>query len=462
MNSSRSQNLLAVEQRRIIILAVNISNLSVASEKTPSAKSWKERWDTVADLKSGGQSYAKRVRSKISEQPERFLKILRHQDDPLRRNRMFREVTAYQTLDHLSIPKIIDTNVERYHDLAYHLYLATEFIEGATLERIVEDKGLLAPNIAIQLVIRLLEIVEFCHSNDIVHRDIKPDNVILKDCDPTQIFLVDFGLSFNKDDAPQHGTPSDEELGNRFCRLPELSASSRAKQEPESDVTFCAGILLYALTGKIPALLVDEDGRMPHQRPAIKDALAAAVTPDMLLRMQLIFDRSFQNRLSQRWQSAEELRKELKLLLELPRNDRQDYEALRERVRAYTDQPHVQAATRVHTSIASALQVAMKICGRIRDEEGGKFETNQTGHDTKSPNYGETMLALTSVANKRPLEHWVKFRAEAVGNELVISATYKDSTSTLLRTDLENPVYDKEFETGVKKVFYQQMSNVLS
>ncbi len=405
----------------------------VASEKIPSAKTWNERWDSISDEKGGGQSHTKRVRAKLRKEPDRFLKILRHQNDRLRRRRMFREVAAYRTLAHSAIPRIVDTNVEEYEDLGYKLYLVTELIEGATLERMIEDKGPLPPDISIPLVIRLLDVVEFCHNNDTVHRDIKPDNVILKDCDTAQIFLVDFGLSFNKDDPPQSGTPSDEELGNRFLRLPELSASSRVKQDPRSDVTFCAGILFYAVTGKIPALLMDEEGKMPHQREVIREALIAAVPAELLSRLLLIFDRGFQPTLSQRWQSAGELRKELKLLLEPSRNGGHDYEALRERVRAYTDQPHVQAATRVHTSITDALAVVTKICSRIRLEEGGKFEANQTGHNMKSPNYGE----------------------------LVLSASYRDATTTLLRTGLESPAYDKEFEARVKKVFYEQMLDLL-
>jgi serine/threonine-protein kinase len=153
----------------------------VISEKTDLSKSWKERWTTVSDEGNGSQSKTKRVRSKIDDSPERFLKILLHQNDALRRNRMFREVACYRTLNHPSIPKIIETNVDRYEDPQYKLYLVTELIEGATLERVIEDKGPFPADIGIPLVIRLLEVVEFCHDNDTVHRDIKPDNILLKD-----------------------------------------------------------------------------------------------------------------------------------------------------------------------------------------------------------------------------------------------------------------------------------------
>jgi len=433
----------------------------VISEKTDSSKNWKERWMTVSDEGNGGQSETKRVRSKTEDSPERFLKILLHQNDPLRRNRMFREVACYRTLNHPSIPKLIETNVDRYEDLQYKLYLVTELIEGATLEPIIEDKGPLPADVGIPLVIRLLEVVDYCHNNDTVHRDIKPDNILLKHGDPTALFLVDFGLSFNKNDPPQAGTPSNDELGNRFCRLPELASSSRAKRDPRSDVTFCAGILLYVLTSCIPAVLMDEQGEMPHQRGAMKSALSS-LSADLRSSLLLLFDRAFQQSLSNRWQTAADLREELTRLMEPPSKEKESYDALRERVHAYTRQPHIQEATQIHASIEAALNLLNKLSRRVRDEEGGKFEYNQAGSDLKAQSHGGIWLALSNVAKKQPVEHWIKFRVEAIGPELVISAIYKDSTFSLWRTDLSSPTYGREFENRVKELFYRQMADVIA
>src|SRR5215831_18761017 len=182
------------------------------SEQAPPVKRWTDRWVSIFDETGGGQSEAKIVRPRADGDVARFLKILRHQSDALRRNRMYREVAAYRTLNHPAIPKVIDTNVEKYEDTSYKLYLVTEWIKGTTLERTIEENGVFSYEVAIQLVIRLLDIVEYCHANDTVHRDIKPDNVILNDGDPTAPFLIDFGLSFNKEDPPAIGTPSEEEL----------------------------------------------------------------------------------------------------------------------------------------------------------------------------------------------------------------------------------------------------------
>jgi len=119
------------------------------------------------------------------------------------------------------------------------------------------------------------------------------------------------------------------------------------------------------------------------------------------------------------------------------------------------------AAKRVHLSISSALQAAMNMCRQIVEDEGRRFVNHQSGHNMENPTFGETKLALTSVANKRRLEHWITFRAEAVGNELVISATYRNQTRTLSRTNLENPAFDNEFKENARKIFYEQMADVI-
>jgi hypothetical protein len=54
-------------------------------------------------------------------------------------------------------------------------------------------------------------------------------------------------MSFNGE-ADLHDTQTLVELGNRFLRLPELGPSSVNKRDPQSDVTFCCGILIYLLT----------------------------------------------------------------------------------------------------------------------------------------------------------------------------------------------------------------------
>ena len=121
-------------------------------------------------------------------------------------------------------------------------------------------------DVAVATTRSLLSTLHECHAVGCVHRDVKPDNIILIDTDPTRPMLLDFGLNIH--DAPKINfeTEHGQEIGNRFLRLPELSAGSSLKQDPRSDLSFAADILFYMLTGQHPDILQDAEGRLPHQR----------------------------------------------------------------------------------------------------------------------------------------------------------------------------------------------------
>ena len=200
---------------------------------------------------------------------------------------------------------------------------------------------------------------------------------------------------------------------------------------------------------------------MPHQRAEIRSALSS-LSADLRSSLLLIFDRAFQQSLSNRWQCAADLREELTRLMEPRSKEKESYDALRERVHAYTKQPHIQEATQIHASIEAALNLLNALSRRVRDEQGGKFEINQTGYDLRAQTHGEIWLALSNVAKKQPVEHWIKFRVDAAGQELVISATYQNSNTSLWRTDLRCPIYNKEFEDRIKELFYRQMADLIA
>ena len=100
---------------------------------------------------------------------------------------------------------------------------------GYLLEQYVETHDISYAE-AISFYMEFLKTIECCHNNGIIHRDIKPDNIMLKQGNLDDFVLIDFGLSFNLEDD-DGCTPTNQQLGNRFLILPELvSGTSQQKK----------------------------------------------------------------------------------------------------------------------------------------------------------------------------------------------------------------------------------------
>ena len=225
---------------------------------------WSESWEGLQDLPGGGQGHARKARRKRDGRTA-FVKAVRAKRNTERRARFFREASAYDTMRVSGIPGLIESNAHQWENTGVEPYIATEFIEGPSLRHWRDARGDVELGTAIETCKRLLVIVSACHAGGVVHRDVKPDNIILANDDSASPWLLDFGLNHHRIEGVDFRTEHWEEVGNRFLRLPELSAGSLLKQDPRSDLSFVAGILFYMLTGQSPNVLQDAEGRLPHQ-----------------------------------------------------------------------------------------------------------------------------------------------------------------------------------------------------
>lgn len=265
-------------------------------------KQWKEEWEAVRDLGQGGQGATKLVRRKGTDEVG-CLKVLSQQNDSERRQRFSREATAYDTFSHVHIPKLLRSNTHYHADLNWRMFIVTEFIPGPTLSEYVAAHGPLAWEDAHSLTSQLLEVVRYLHENDWVHRDIKSDNIILRNGLPSDPVLLDFGLGFKPGVEGDLRTPDGQEIGNRFFKLPELAIGSPAKRDARCDLSFVGGVFYYVITGIVPVAPLDEEGKMPHQRKPASDLISAAAGP-ALGPVLSFFDRCFNPLLSRRYADA--------------------------------------------------------------------------------------------------------------------------------------------------------------
>src|SRR6188472_1432691 len=190
--------------------------------------------------------------------------------------RFRREASSAAGLQHPNVVAVFDRGE---FDGTY--YIAMEFLEGRSLKQIVRQDGALEPDRAIDLVIQILKAARFAHRRGIVHRDIKPHNVIVDDEGRAKV--TDFGIA-------RAGASDMTETGSIMGTAQYLSPE-QAQGHPvdaRSDL-YSIGVVLYELlTGRVPfdgesavtiALKhVAEEPVPPGQlNPAVPPALEAVV-----------------------------------------------------------------------------------------------------------------------------------------------------------------------------------------
>ncbi|MCA9563018.1 MAG: serine/threonine protein kinase, partial [Myxococcales bacterium] len=158
------------------------------------------------------------------------------------RERFHREARAVAKLHHPNIVEIYDYSAEESHNA----YIVTEFIRGPTLREFVENRGVPFPEIGVMICVHVAEALQHAHSKGIVHRDVKPENIMIR---PDGVVkLMDFGIARVRDGTKMTETGS--LLGSPAHMAPEVIAG----EEPDAraDVFSFGTVLYYVTTGFLP------------------------------------------------------------------------------------------------------------------------------------------------------------------------------------------------------------------
>jgi beta-lactam-binding protein with PASTA domain/predicted Ser/Thr protein kinase len=154
--------------------------------------------------------------------------------------RFRREASAAAGLQHPNIVSVYDRGE---WDGTY--YIAMEFLDGQTLKQLVREHGPMPPDLATDIVIQILRAARFAHKRGVVHRDIKPHNVILDEEGRAKV--TDFGIA-------RAGASDMTETGSIMGTAQYLSPEQAQGRpvSPRSDL-YSIGVLLYELlTGRVP------------------------------------------------------------------------------------------------------------------------------------------------------------------------------------------------------------------
>ncbi len=405
---------------------------------------WRENWDEVQRLQGGGQGYAWRV-SRKRDGREGFLKVIRAKWDPERRARFSREANAYSTVNTSGIPHLIESNAHRWEVPEVEPYIVTDFIDGPTLRKWRESQERVELDKALDVTRELLTILSECHDAGLVHRDVKPDNIIFADSDPGRLVLLDFGLSFRKGSEINFETVHGQEIGNRFLRLQELSGGSPLKQDVRSDLSFAAGILFYLLTEEPPYILQDAKGRLPHQRDEALSKLQE-LAGARLPRLGALFDNAFEPLIENRFSSASAMLASIERVME-SREDAHSEESLLHDIREAMDTLAARRQEATHVRLTKAHEHIFRVFEDVK-----KFVQKSTGISLDTVRHGFSGVRDTkrTLSWRRPGSEEtvlsVTFDVREAGDEVVIQL----SGAPVYRTSVVNPRYGDRFDETIR------------
>ncbi len=171
------------------------------------------------------------------------IKILRGElaDDPMTLLRFQREASAASKLSHPNVVDVYDVGESEGRH-----YIVMEYVRGRTLKQLIAQRGALHLDEAVDIMLQLTSAVAMAHEKHIIHRDIKPQNVLVKD-DGT-VKITDFGI------AVAHGsvqlTQHHTVMGSAHYLAPE---TTRGEAPTEAVDIYALGIVFYELlSGSVP------------------------------------------------------------------------------------------------------------------------------------------------------------------------------------------------------------------
>jgi len=219
--------------------------------------------------------------------------------------RFLREARAAARLRHPHIVPVYDVGTEG--DVRF---LAARLISGQTLEEFLRN-GPVEPQKAARIVGNLANALAYAHKQGIVHRDVKPANVMIDD--KGAVFLLDFGLAHLRDEAEKI-THDGTVLGTPAYIAPENAAGRKGDPLPASD-QYSLGVVLYELlTGRVPfegdaAVVLNKV--LTQEPPSPSD-----VNDDVPLDLEVICLKAMARKPEDRYADCRELANDLRRFLE--------------------------------------------------------------------------------------------------------------------------------------------------
>ncbi len=266
-----------------------------------------QRYEIIEKIGGGGMALVYKAKCNLLD---RFvaIKILKDEfvDDDEFVRKFRRESQAAASLSHPNIVNIYDVGIEQEEDKKIH-YIVMEYIDGKTLKQLIVEKGRLSVDETINYSNQIASALSTAHENGIVHRDIKPHNIMItKD---NRVKVTDFGIARAATSSTM--TTKSDVLGSVHYFSPEQARGGYT--DDKSDI-YSLGIVMYEMvTGKLPY-----QGESPIT-VALKHVQEDIVPPreinrEIPLGFEKIILKAVQKRQADRYKNIKELIEDLKLV----------------------------------------------------------------------------------------------------------------------------------------------------
>ncbi len=231
------------------------------------------------------------------------------------RHQFQQEASVLANLNHPSLVDVTD-----FFEEGGSAYLVMKFVEGESLADRIAREGALPEDRVLAWAGQLLDALDYCHGQGVIHRDIKPQNVII--CPDGRAVLVDFGLLKLWDPSDPRTRTAMRGMGTPEYAPPEQYGTLSGHTDPRSDIYGLGATLYHALTGQAPVSAGDRMAAL-SAFPSVRD-----VSPGVSAGLAAAVSRAMELPVPGRFRSAAEMRAALK----------DEARALRDEARAAEDE----------------------------------------------------------------------------------------------------------------------------
>ena len=225
--------------------------------------------------------------------------------DPTFYLRFRREAQNAAALNHPAIVAVYDTG-EAETDAGPLPYIVMEYVDGDTLRDIVRGEGPMAPRRAMEVISDVCAALDFSHRNGIVHRDVKPANVMINRAGAVKV--MDFGIARAISDASSPMTQTAAVIGTAQYLSPEQARGEQV--DARSDVYSLGCVLFEILTGE-PPFKGDSPVAVAYQHVREDPQTPSAVNPDIPRELDSVILKAMSKNPANRYQTAADMRSDL-------------------------------------------------------------------------------------------------------------------------------------------------------